>query len=672
GNTTIKNIVVSDANATITNGSPIAQLNPGQVVTVTAVHTLTQPDVDAGRVINQATLTAVDANGSNVNQRSDDPSTAAVQDATVTQIVSPGSISLVKTALLSGDGNTITYNFTVKNSGIVTLSDVVISDTKIRSAITVNPSVLPPGATGTATATYTITAIEKAAEQVTNTAIVTATSPNGFKVNDVSGTTENNNEPTLVILPKITGTKSVSDANGNGIIEEGEVLTYTITISNNGNVNRTGVSASDQLPANMSYVNGSASNGGVLTAGTVEWSNLTIPANGSLSVNFKATITNNLPLGLTRITNMASISNPAEPATPVIVETSLPTAGKLESTKTVNDAKGNKDAIAQANETLTYHIVLKNSGGSMLRAIKVSDILPTGLSYVAGTASNGGTYTQTGNVLNWTLDLAPGVSADLVFDAKVIDDVNGLPSLRNVASIVSPTGQTLTPEITMATDPSADLVITKELIATAPVRTGDRIAYKITVANAGQNKATGVTVTDILPGSLDAPYDIVVTKGTSTFVANGKTLTWAIGDLALNELVTVTFKTRVVATGSLVNTATVTSNQPDPISNSNSASSAGSPIGGKDLFIPNLFTPNGDGNNDRFEIRGLDQFPDNELVIVNRWGNEVFRTKNYQNNWTGEGLNEGTYYYLLKAKNNADTEYRVLKGWVTLIRAFKK
>lgn len=672
GNTTIKNIVVSDANATITNGSPIAQLNPGQVATVTAVHTLTQADVDAGRVINQATLTAVDANGSNVNQTSDDPSTATVQDATVTQIVSPGSISLVKTALLSGDGNTITYNFTVKNSGIVTLSDVVISDTKIRSAITVNPSVLPPGATGTATATYTITAIEKAAEQVTNTAIVTATSPNGFKVNDVSGTTENNNEPTLVILPKITGTKSVGDANGNGIIEEGEVLTYTITISNNGNVNRTGVSASDQLPANMTYVNGSASNGGVLTAGTVEWSNLTIPANGSLSVNFKATITNNLPLGLTRITNMASISNPAEPATPVIVETSMPTAGKLESTKTVNDTKGNKDAIAQANETLTYHIVLKNSGGSMLRGIKVSDILPTGLSYVAGTASNGGTYTQTGNVLNWTLDLAPGVSANLVFDAKVVADVNGLPSLRNVASIVSPTGQALTPEITMATDPSADLVITKELIATAPVRTGDRIAYKITVANAGQNKATGVTVTDIMPGSLDAPYDIVVTKGTSTFVANSKTLTWTIGDLALNELVTVTFKTRVVATGSLVNTATVTSNQPDPIANSNTASSLGSPIGGNDLFIPNLFTPNGDGNNDRFEIRGLDQFPDNELVIVNRWGNEVFRTKNYQNNWTGEGLNEGTYYYLLKAKNNADTEYRVLKGWVTLIRAFKK
>ncbi|WP_113653334.1 DUF7507 domain-containing protein [Pedobacter namyangjuensis] len=672
GNTTMRNIVVSDANATITSGSPIAQLNPGQVATITAVHTLTQPDVDAGKVINQATLTAVDANGVNVNQRSDDPSTAAVQDATVTQIVSPGSISLVKTALLSGDGNTITYNFTVKNSGIVTLSDVVISDTKIRNAITVNPSVLPPGATGTATATYTITAIEKAAEQVTNTAIVTATSPNGFKVNDVSGTTENNNEPTLVILPKITGAKSVADANGNGIIEEGEVLTYTITISNNGNVNRTGVSASDQLPANMTYVNGSASNGGVLTAGVVEWSNLTIPANGSLAVNFKATVNNNLPLGLTRITNMASISNPAEPATPVLVETSMPTAGKLESTKTVNDAKGNKDAIAQANETLTYHIVLKNSGGSVLRGIRVSDMLPTGLTYLTGTASNGGVYTQTGNVLNWTLDLAPGVSADLVFDAKVVDDVNAIPSLRNVANIVSPTGQTLTPEIIMATDPSADLVITKELIATAPVRTGDRIAYKITVANAGQNKATGVSVSDILPGSLDAPYDIVVTKGTSAFVANSKTLTWTIGDLALNELVTATFKTRVVATGSLVNTATVKADQPDPIANSNTASSAGSPIGGNDLFIPNLFTPNGDGNNDRFEIRGLDQFPDNELVIVNRWGNEVFRAKNYQNNWTGEGLNEGTYYYLLKAKNNADTEYRVLKGWVTLIRAFKK
>lgn len=95
-------------------------------------------------------------------------------------------------------------------------------------------------------------------------------------------------------------------------------------------------------------------------------------------------------------------------------------------------------------------------------------------------------------------------------------------------------------------------------------------------------------------------------------------------------------------------------------------------VSGTDLFIPNLFTPNGDGNNDVFEIRGLDLFYANNLVIVNRWGNEVYKSNNYQNNWTGEGLNEGTYFYKLSVKEAADSKWTTFTGYVTLIRAFKK
>ncbi|WP_183558315.1 gliding motility-associated C-terminal domain-containing protein [Mucilaginibacter sp. SP1R1] len=90
------------------------------------------------------------------------------------------------------------------------------------------------------------------------------------------------------------------------------------------------------------------------------------------------------------------------------------------------------------------------------------------------------------------------------------------------------------------------------------------------------------------------------------------------------------------------------------------------------LLIPNLFTPNGDNINDGFEIRGLDQYAENDIVIVNRWGNEVFKQKNYKNNWVGTGLNEGTYYYILRVKENANAEWKVFKGYITLIRTFKK
>ncbi|WP_052306882.1 Ig-like domain-containing protein [Chitinophaga pinensis] len=89
-----------------------------------------------------------------------------------------------------------------------------------------------------------------------------------------------------------------------------------------------------------------------------------------------------------------------------------------------------------------------------------------------------------------------------------------------------------------------------------------------------------------------------------------------------------------------------------------------------DLRIPPLFTPNGDGKNDVFEIRGLNKYVENELIMVNRWGNEVYRQKNYQNTWSGNGLNDGTYYYLLRVKK-ANGDWEVVKGYTTIIRKMK-
>ncbi len=69
------------------------------------------------------------------------------------------------------------------------------------------------------------------------------------------------------------------------------------------------------------------------------------------------------------------------------------------------------------------------------------------------------------------------------------------------------------------------------------------------------------------------------------------------------------------------------------------------------LTIYSGFSPNGDGVNDTFTILGLSNFPDNELMVFNRWGNRVFEATNYQNNWDGkwEGkdLPDGTYFYVL-------------------------
>lgn len=68
------------------------------------------------------------------------------------------------------------------------------------------------------------------------------------------------------------------------------------------------------------------------------------------------------------------------------------------------------------------------------------------------------------------------------------------------------------------------------------------------------------------------------------------------------------------------------------------------------LFIPSGFSPNGDDVNQFFEIKGINDIS-NELIILNSGGNEVYRQKNYQNDWdgtykTGEELPDGTYYYI--------------------------
>lgn len=85
------------------------------------------------------------------------------------------------------------------------------------------------------------------------------------------------------------------------------------------------------------------------------------------------------------------------------------------------------------------------------------------------------------------------------------------------------------------------------------------------------------------------------------------------------------------------------------------------------LFIPNVFTPNGDGEHDTFVITGRQNFEVVDLTIFNRWGNEVYRNNDYKDTWDGNGLNEGTYYYLIILKKDGE-EKAAYKGWVLLKR----
>jgi gliding motility-associated-like protein len=88
------------------------------------------------------------------------------------------------------------------------------------------------------------------------------------------------------------------------------------------------------------------------------------------------------------------------------------------------------------------------------------------------------------------------------------------------------------------------------------------------------------------------------------------------------------------------------------------------------LQIHTGFTPNGDGVNELWRIPCLPFFADNELTILNRWGQSIVQITHYQNEWDGTvngvALPDGTYYYILKV--NAPTDQRVFRGTVSIIR----
>ncbi|MBL4753061.1 MAG: gliding motility-associated C-terminal domain-containing protein, partial [Flavobacteriales bacterium] len=86
------------------------------------------------------------------------------------------------------------------------------------------------------------------------------------------------------------------------------------------------------------------------------------------------------------------------------------------------------------------------------------------------------------------------------------------------------------------------------------------------------------------------------------------------------------------------------------------------------LSIPNTFTPNGDGKNEMWVIRTIEQFPTNVVNVYNRWGDKVFSANPYLNEWDGSSLGkqlpDATYYYIVDLGDGTPA----FRGTITIIR----
>ncbi|WP_438695992.1 DUF7507 domain-containing protein, partial [Winogradskyella undariae] len=286
GNVTVSNITVSDANAAV-SGGPI-DLAPGATdsTTFTAVHTLTQSDVDAGYVYNLATATGEDPNGEPVEDESEDPSPldpsdpgydSSCPDCTVVELPGAPGIEITKSGIyedVNGDGmvnagDVINYTFTVTNTGNVTVSNINVTDANV--AVIGGPIDLAPGATDstTFTASYILEQTDVDAGYVYNLATATGEDPSGDPVEDESedpspldpsdpGYDSSCPDCTVVELPGAPGieiTKSgiYEDVNGDGMVNAGDVINYTFTVTNTGNVTVSNINVTD---ANVAVIGG--------------------------------------------------------------------------------------------------------------------------------------------------------------------------------------------------------------------------------------------------------------------------------------------------------------------------------------------------------------------------------------------------------------------------------
>ncbi|MGV3763373.1 T9SS type B sorting domain-containing protein [Parapedobacter sp.] len=226
-----------------------------------------------------------------------------------------------------------------------------------------------------------------------------------------------------------------------------------------------------------------------------------------------------------------------------------------------------------------------------------------------------------------------------------------------VEVIVDPTGEPVTVDMQIRNAPDRQLAMINELIS-----------YQLLATNNGTHAATGVVITAKLPANVDYETELGNYAGMVTYSAATREVTWTPGDMqpAQSEILTISVRAR--ERGMATQLALVTSIEPDSNPDNNEALATVEVIA---LEIPNGFTPNGDGQNDRFVIRGLEAYPENRLLVFNRWGNEIYRVTPYKNDWDAANLGEGTYYYIFELRLNSG-HWQTIKGFVTIVRNVNK
>ncbi|MEN2412276.1 PKD domain-containing protein [Flavobacterium mesophilum] len=389
--------------------------------------------------------------------------------------------------------------------------------------------------------------------------------------------TEDDQDDAIVVLDvaDLSLQKSVSP----NTVSINDNVIFTISVTNSGPNNATGITVSDHLPSGYTYV--SDNGGGRYNNTTGIWNVGNLNNGNTISLQVTAKVNKASAANYVNVAEIQTSHQFDPDSTPGngLPEDDMSSAtvnlklADLELTKAVSPTS------AAAGDQVSFTLHLLNNGPGNATGVAVKDIIPEGFTIIPGSVSNSGFYNVADGSLTWqNLVLTTGSSIDLTFRATV----NPSGTYVNIAQVTA--SDLPDPDSTPNNDdgdqseddeanapltfigPTADLELTKEVVAgnTSPV-IGTQVSFRLIISNKGPNNTTGVLVRDLLPSG----YEFVNYSSTDGLY-DFTTGVWNVATLDNGASESLIIDAKVLPTGDYKNiTEVIASSLPDPDSTPN-------------------------------------------------------------------------------------------------------
>ncbi|WP_329056784.1 hypothetical protein OG738_21580 [Amycolatopsis sp. NBC_01488] len=479
---------------------------PGKIVitgtmTCTGSYTIAAGDVDTpgGTITASAAATATSRNGNG------SPTSAGPVEAKTRLTQHPDltvKLTADKPADTNGDGridtgDAISYSATVTNSGSVTLTDVGVTVDMTAPAapaptLTCTPgagATLAPDAQLSCTGTYTLTQADVDQGEVVAAGTATGKSGGTAVTSPAStATTPLNRSSALTVSKSVSG---ITDVNGNGNLDVGDTIKYTIAVTNSGTVSLTGVSVVDQMTS-------PAGPDPALTCAPKQPATLAAGAVLTCTAAYKVTQADVDSGGVTN-TATATGAGPGGDSVssdPAIVTEPLTSAPALAISKTVTGVSDeNHNSVTDAGDVISYSIVATDTGSTTLSEVSISDQLtpPAGPALGLHCSADPPVTLKPTETLSCTAQYT--ITQADVDKGSVINTATANAKAPGNHNVTSGPGQATTP---LSSKPALSVVSAVTSIEDRNSDTitdqGDVLVYTVTVTNTGS-----VTVDDVAP-----------------------------------------------------------------------------------------------------------------------------------------------------------------------------